>query len=548
MEAITRELLDQLFSYALGKCRRIPEAEDLVQDTVLAYLKALQDGKNIDKPENWLYSVLNRKYYDHLRRQYKLPTVYMDSGDDVFTALCEDEAETQLQAEAEEHLRQEIAHMSALYRELVVRHYFKGERLSHIADDMNIPLGTIKRRLSYARNELRIELEKGTNQMENYTENSYAPKKMFLRNSGRCGFNDEPMSLVPDDDLLAQNLLMLAYEQPVSIPELSRAIGVSAAYIEPIIKKLTEGELMNTTGNGKVYTDFVIYEPGEYLKYRKEQEEFADRYSAVVLPIFEKALLDLRKTDFSSERLERFFAIEVFVQAEWNAVTANLQPQHFPARPNGGQWIAFAESCYPDGYQAPAEAMGRHAYGYSGRRWERIEDFHGLKSATIMNYETSLYPHKKYDGFPFSSFAQLESDVLRLLCLIKLGASTADLSHEMLQYIPLLQRNGMIAFRDGSLEVLVPCLTMEQYRQYELILNRAVGSISDILTSPMAEFLKGKEKTLPPHLKGSPNIPEAKLYLPAAPNGTIFLFNAIDRGIIPLDLGYLCPETIVITE
>lgn len=35
------------------------------------------------------------------------------------------------------------------------------------------------------------------------------------------------------------------------------SIGIPAAYVEPIVEKLVDGELMKKVGN-KVYTDFMI--------------------------------------------------------------------------------------------------------------------------------------------------------------------------------------------------------------------------------------------------------------------------------------------------
>ncbi len=82
------------------------------------------------------------------------------------------------------------------------------------------------------------------------------------------------MSLV-EGDLIAQNLLILAYEKPISISELSKTIGIPAAYIEPIIKKLIDGELMVRMDSGKVYTDFVITKPQNDLQYFKPQLYFS---------------------------------------------------------------------------------------------------------------------------------------------------------------------------------------------------------------------------------------------------------------------------------
>ena len=67
---------------------------------------------------------------------------------------------------------------------------------------------------------------------------------------------DKSPELLVQDDLIAQNLLILAYEKPITVSDLSKAIGIPAAYIEPIVKKLVDGELMTKTDSGKVYTRY----------------------------------------------------------------------------------------------------------------------------------------------------------------------------------------------------------------------------------------------------------------------------------------------------
>ena len=61
-----------LFKVGLKKCGRFNEAEDLVQEVLLA---ALQYPKEIQDIRAWLLMVLNHKYYDMLRKKYKLPII-----------------------------------------------------------------------------------------------------------------------------------------------------------------------------------------------------------------------------------------------------------------------------------------------------------------------------------------------------------------------------------------------------------------------------------------------------------------------------------------
>jgi len=61
--------------------------------------------------------------------------------------------------ERAEQLWLALGRLKALDRETLVAFYIRGSSLIEMADDLEVPLGTIKRRLHTARKRLRIELE-----------------------------------------------------------------------------------------------------------------------------------------------------------------------------------------------------------------------------------------------------------------------------------------------------------------------------------------------------------------------------------------------------
>src|SRR5262245_43042551 len=59
---------DYLFHFAVGQVRDAGVAEDLVQDTFLAALKARNGYAGKSSERTWLTGILRHKIYDHLRR------------------------------------------------------------------------------------------------------------------------------------------------------------------------------------------------------------------------------------------------------------------------------------------------------------------------------------------------------------------------------------------------------------------------------------------------------------------------------------------------
>ncbi|MBQ7291815.1 MAG: sigma-70 family RNA polymerase sigma factor [Clostridia bacterium] len=533
--------LDFLLSAAMAKCGNLADAQDLTQETVLSALVYLEKGGVIENMRSWLIAVMKRKYYDLLRRKYALPTVTI--GEDFELADESDIAERLLEEEEMENVRREVTYLADSYRTVIAKHYFHGKSIKEIAAELGLAEGTVKSRLDFGRK----QIKKGFENMEKYAENSYMPQYLAVRNSGRFGLAEEPMSLT-EGDTLAQNLLILAYEKPLSITELSRAIGVASAYVEPIVKKLVDGELMKRTGDGKVYTDFIIYRAEDYVKYIKEQEAFAEAHLSAYTEPLKAAIAELKATDFYSLRLERFMAIDVASEGQYLSLESVRKPQIFPERPNGGRWIAFG-TIYPQNYVIPEEKRGREEYGMAGKRNTVIDKFLNASCLKLCNYETSLdkYSWLKHSGFDIPLFADVEFNMLKLFYLLKHGIApeTVDLDTRILKGMPLLEERGFISTKNGKPEVLVPCLTHEQSRIFASICKRAKTAFADNLREPLRKYCETHKKSIPAHLT---SVPEQKLTMPYEPPAMAFVYEAIKAGVHVRDLGEPCPETIAIFD
>ena len=530
---------DFVLSMAIKKCNNLDDAEDLTSETILSAIMYLERGGVIENPKAYLLTILNRKHYSLLRKKYKLPTTVIADGFDIIDN--DDFVENLINEQDKEAIRREVAYLSKSYREIIVKHYFYGESVKDIAKDFGLCEGTVKSRLDFGRK----QLKKGFEDMKSYTENSYMPQKLMLRNSGRFGLNDEPMSLCDDENTLAQNLLILAYEKPISISDLSKKIGVATAYCEPVVKKLLEGELMKQMGDGKVYTDFIIYHAEDYVKYIKEQEAFAEKYLEAYLGPAKEAINELRKTDFYSLPLERYMLIHIACEG-LSLCDRTLPPQVFPDRPNGGKWIAFG-TIYPDNYKISEDKKGKEEYGMSGQRWTRLENYLDKYNLCFYNYETSLYPYTTKFAEGFASIQENESNMLKLFCLIKnkISPNTVDLDERIIKAIPLFKENGFIEEKNGELNLTVACITHEQEKIFWSICRKAAQKFAVKIENPMLDYYKTHKKQIPPHLK---SVPEQKLLMPYSPGAMMFVYEAISKGIHPRDLGYPCPESIVVIE
>src|SRR5215831_17523754 len=78
---------DALFRYALARLRRPHEAEEAVQETLLAALQAQEQFEGRSQPLTWLLGILKRKVMDRLRAAAReAPTGDLDDLDAWFDA------------------------------------------------------------------------------------------------------------------------------------------------------------------------------------------------------------------------------------------------------------------------------------------------------------------------------------------------------------------------------------------------------------------------------------------------------------------------------
>ena len=382
------EHADYLLGVAAGKCDSWDDAQDLVQATLLEGLLAIRKGKQIDNARNWLVTVLNRRFYDMLRSKYRKPLVFCG----VDYALARDTVEAPDLPEAgdlteEENLRRLVARMTKQYREVLTRHYFRGQGVREIAEKLSLPENTVKSRLRLGRDILRKDLT-----MEKYQKQSFEPETLWMATTGIPGLEDEPYTLVKDDKI-AMNLLILAYEKPVTLPELADAIGISTAYVEPIVERLVNGELMKRTGD-KVFTDFVIYTEEDRLATLDIQKGLAAELFDGIWQQVEEGLNTLRGTEYYLKqnasarlKLEGYFALRSVYMSVLRArdeVAGLLSIKEYPDRKNGGKWFAMGNR-YPADYDYDHSPYA--LYNISGEASRMIEHLPGAKYVVLCDYD-----------------------------------------------------------------------------------------------------------------------------------------------------------------
>ena len=313
--------MDWLLRRALCRCGRLYEAEELVSDTIVSALDALDEGVTITNPRAWLARILERRFCDMQRKRYReaaSQSIYdSEPPDDLnLEQIFEDE-------ETAEAVRRGIAMLSGIYREVVVQYYLNERSISEIAELYKLPKGTIKSRLSTGRRQLKEELE-----MEKYQRESYFPDYLYVSCSGQSGNSGEPWSLVANDRA-TMNLLIVAYAKPLTISEIADAIGVSAAYIEPVVKRLVDGQLMRCVAN-RYYTDFAIATEADRTANLPAILKLAEKITPELWGYIDEGLSMLRSRDYykRQENTRRRSSRAAILQSQYSRRFSTFATRH----------------------------------------------------------------------------------------------------------------------------------------------------------------------------------------------------------------------------
>ena len=151
---LARAVGDRLLSIAYRILRDLSRAEDAVQQTLVIAWRELPSLRDAERFDAWIHRLLVHACYAEARRArswtasvHLLPSDGPAESDDFLTVAHRDQLERGFRRVPPEQ------------RAVFVLHHYLGLTLPEIADQLGVPLGTVKSRLHYATSTLRAALE-----------------------------------------------------------------------------------------------------------------------------------------------------------------------------------------------------------------------------------------------------------------------------------------------------------------------------------------------------------------------------------------------------
>jgi len=145
------------------------EAAELTQEVFLHVMRRIGQLREPERFAGWLRQVTVRMAINRATRRVApscVETVVLEGA----CAERDDPLAELIARERAQRLWQALAQLKALDREALLAFYIQGESLVEIADRLDVPLGTVKRRLHTARKRLRAELVASVNDADEWSE------------------------------------------------------------------------------------------------------------------------------------------------------------------------------------------------------------------------------------------------------------------------------------------------------------------------------------------------------------------------------------------
>lgn len=173
--ALMSSYREPLYLLLLRMTRNTTTANDLTVDTFSKAFLQLHRFAPTGSFSSWLFSIGVNTYIDHLRKR-QLNTVSLfelqrnGEGDLIEYQIPSNQPnpeEQLMRLQRDETLRQVVAQLKQPYRQIIELRYYEDLSYEDIATRMHIPLGTVKVRLSRAKDLLAVILKQKSIQFEN---------------------------------------------------------------------------------------------------------------------------------------------------------------------------------------------------------------------------------------------------------------------------------------------------------------------------------------------------------------------------------------------
>ena len=479
----------KFFGFALSKCQNIQEAEELAARITCEAYVTMRQVEEVYNWEGYLYRIASNVYAKFVQEQKKNDSKVVEALElsDVF-----DFEKDILHKEELEKIRKEIAWLGKRHREIVILHYYHNKKLSEIAQQLEIPEGTVKWHLSDAKK----QLKKGMVQMREKGGLGIEPITLVAKgNMGSPGKMGDTNDFV--NSKLRENIVYAAYFEAKTKLEIAEELGVSPVFIEDEVDYLEEYGFLELMPGQKYRTNIFIENiPYEVLLKTREVEKeitqlVCDEYVPEILKYlesFDRSQLYIPNDDwnfFLWSMIPMMIFQVGYGKVDWDRMR---KKNYLVKRKDGGDYVALASVYREENY----DEVTKHEL-FCGPMFVSNKDTHS----------GSWSLSTEYDDREFGWIDNKDTDYAYLYRFMR--GELPKTEGTLDRYVRLYDR-GLLVNIDGKDEVnvIVQKVTMDIENQLLKIINEKCLSPSDNFRKKLQTLIQKRiaiEKSyFPPHM------------------------------------------------
>jgi RNA polymerase sigma factor (sigma-70 family) len=143
-ESLVARFYAPLYQFAFSLTRAEADACDLTQQTFTIWATKGHQLRDASKVKTWLFTILHREFLESRRRQTRFPHFELDAAEAELPTVSP-AAISRLDTA---QVLDTLAHVDEIYQAPVALFYLQDYSYNEIAEILDVPLGTVKSRLS----------------------------------------------------------------------------------------------------------------------------------------------------------------------------------------------------------------------------------------------------------------------------------------------------------------------------------------------------------------------------------------------------------------
>ncbi len=474
---IDENLMLTTYKWCFSRVSSNADAEDLTGDILLHTIASIRAGRAPQHFYPWYWQLAHHRYCAFLKKK-KYGAERIEEYEEAVWEEMEFFEEDEIS-----RMNLTISRLSKEQRELVIRYYLKNETVGHIAKQMNLPEGTVKRRLF----DTRAEIKNGVNDMtKRIGMSAYAPATLTL-----SGGRNLPHYWNRVGDLMAKQIFVACMSEAKTIQEIADEIGVAPVYFEEKLDWLLQKGFLAKYGKEKYITDFVIIPETVYRDYFYAKDELLREIGKELTDLLYASEKDIRAMDFYGNDMLYDYLLWSFYYYANLALTESMM------------------QCYKENHQGEFPKQKEKDWDLDGRvqfadeNVDYSQPYHSISWSNIHNgfavggYKRVMYGnHFQAPPFPSRDFHIHQANIRTVMKIFENPNVALD-EHEQMQAAELIEK-GYLEKRGEGLYLTI--LVM-----HEDVRDQILSYFKQTLT-PLAEkytkyLIALTDKMILPHIR-----------------------------------------------